>query len=99
MSTPKPNKHAEIKDLLNERNNTHGEFTENARISQGIKRVMETSVNWRIMPDIHREALEYIAGKIGRILSGQYDYDDSWDDISGFAGLPKKFNHGKIQGQ
>jgi hypothetical protein len=95
MSKPKPNTHGEIKDLLNERNNTHGEFTENARISQGIKRVMETSVNWRIMPDIHRESLEYIAGKIGRILSGQYDYDDSWDDIGGFAGLPKKFNHGK----
>jgi hypothetical protein len=95
MSKPKPNTHSDVKDLLNERNNTHGEFTENARISQGIKRVMETSVNWNIMPDIHREALEYIAGKIGRILSGQYDYDDSWDDISGFAGLPKKFNHGK----
>jgi hypothetical protein len=47
------------------------------------------------MPDIHREALEYIAGKIGRILSGQWDFQDSYDDISGYAMLPKKFNHGK----
>lgn len=85
----------ETKELLKERNNTHGLFTENARISQDIKDVMRTSVNWDIMHDVHREALEYIAGKIGRILSGQYDFDDSWDDVAGYALLPKKFSHGK----
>lgn len=94
MSKPKPNTHNETKDLLNERNETHGPFTENARISQGIKRVMYTSQNWDKMHDVHREALEYIAGKIGRILSGQYDFDDSYDDIAGYALLPKKFKHG-----
>jgi hypothetical protein len=81
--------------LLNERNTTHGAFTENARISQGIKRVMYTSKNWNEMNDVHREALEYIAGKIGRILSGQWDFDDSFEDIAGYAKLPKKFNHGR----
>lgn len=95
LSPVRPNKHAQVGDLLNERNNTHGAFTDNARISQNIKQVMYTSKNWNKMHDIHREALDYIAGKIGRILSGQYDYDDSWDDIAGFAGLPKKFNHGR----
>lgn len=85
----------ETKELLNERNTTHGPFTENARISQGIKNVMKTSVNWELMNDVHREALEYIAGKIGRILSGQWDFDDSYADIAGYALLPQKFNHGR----
>lgn len=82
-------------NLLNERGSTHGDFTDNARISQEIKRVMYTSKNWDKMHDIHREALEYIAGKIGRLLSGQWDFQDSYDDIAGYAMLPKKFNHGK----
>lgn len=82
-------------NLLQERGSTHGDFTDNARISQEIKRVMYSSKNWNEMHDIHREALEYIAGKIGRILSGQWDFQDSYDDIAGYAQLPKKFNHGK----
>jgi hypothetical protein len=81
--------------LLQERGTTHGDFTDNARVSQELKAVLRTSPNWEKMPDIHRESLEYICGKIGRITSGQFDFDDSWDDISGYALLPKKFNHGK----
>lgn len=95
MSKPKPNTKETTKELLDERGSTHGDFTDNARISQGIKQVMYTSKNWNEMHDIHREALEYIAGKIGRILSGQYDFDDAYDDIAGYAQLPKKFNHGR----
>jgi hypothetical protein len=34
-----------------------------------------------------REALDYIAGKLARILSGQPGYADHWDDIAGYAKL------------
>ncbi len=85
----------ETTELLNTRNETHGSFIDNARISQELKAVLRTSPNWEKMDNIHRESIEYICGKIGRITSGQFDFDDSWDDISGYALLPKKFNHGK----
>lgn len=82
-------------DLLNERNETHGPFTENARVSQLIKAAMQGSDKWNEMEPVHREALEYIAGKIGRLCAGDFSFDDTWDDIAGYAKLPKKFNHGK----
>ncbi len=33
------------------------------------------------------EALEMIMHKIGRIINGDADYDDSWRDIAGYAML------------
>lgn len=39
-----------------------------------------------LAPD-QKEALEMLAHKIGRILNGDPDYADSWDDIAGYATL------------
>lgn len=85
----------ETNDLLNERGKTHGSFIVNSRVSQAIKNALRREETYAQLPDIHREALDFIAGKIGRIMAGQYDYDDHWEDVAGYALLPKKFNHGK----
>jgi hypothetical protein len=72
--------------LLVERQKTHGDFKLNAEISQGIK-------SWFDMPQtsklskVHREALDMIALKLSRILSGQANFKDHWDDIAGYAKL------------
>lgn len=94
MSKPKPNTHNETKDLLNERNETHGSFIVNSRVSQGLKNVVRAESGYNQLADIHKEALDHMFGKIGRILAGQPTFDDHWDDLGGYAGLPKKFNHG-----
>lgn len=75
-----------IHGLLNERHKTHGNFTDNANISQGIKHAM---FGYKIvtMNVVHREALEMIAMKIARICSGHADFKDHWDDIAGYAKL------------
>lgn len=39
-----------------------------------------------LQPD-QREALEMIAHKIARILGGDPDYIDNWDDIAGYSTL------------
>lgn len=96
MSKPKPNTHDSIKDLLTERNDTHGSFIDNSRVSQGLKEVFRREANWEKLDIIHREAIDHICGKFGRIMSGKPDFDDHWDDVSGYAGLPKKFKHGKL---
>ena len=50
---------------------------------------------WPVLSDVQKQALEVIADKIARILSGDPNYDDNWHDIQGYAKLvedrlPKK---------
>lgn len=98
MSKPKPNTHTDIKELLNERDSTHGSFIVNSRVSQKLKDVFRSEPGWEKLDIIHREAIDHICGKFGRIMAGKPTFDDHWDDIAGFAGLPKKFNHGMSTG-
>jgi hypothetical protein len=79
-----------IEALLAERQTTHGDFATNALYSQHLKALMHSSPGWASMTDVQREALEMIALKLSRILSGQADYRDHWDDIAGYARLAAK---------
>ena len=74
-------------DILMEREQTYGRYEIVSNISQDIKRVMQASPNYRIMPNFARESMDMIANKIGRILNGNYYHEDSWRDISGYAQL------------
>ncbi len=74
-----------VESILQERKKTHGSFEMNAAISQGIKGVFNYG-----QPPVkvaHKEALDMIALKLSRILSGQADFKDHWDDIAGYARL------------
>jgi hypothetical protein len=75
------------KDLLDERRKTHGSFHSNAAYGQHLREFFRASYGWELATDRQREALEYIAGKLARILSGQPGYADHWVDISGYAEL------------
>jgi Domain of unknown function (DUF6378) len=77
----------QITALLYERHKTHGSFSENAAASQHIKRHFHAAPCWNELHDVHKEALHMIALKLSRILSGQADYNDHWDDIAGYAKL------------
>ena len=79
-----------IEDTLEERGNRYGEFKEHARITQNIKRAMRDSPNWDTLSDDKKESLEMTAHKIGRILNGDPEYDDSWVDIEGYTHLVTK---------
>lgn len=48
---------------------------------------MRLTDNWELLQPFQVEALEMIAHKIGRILNGDPNYDDSWVDIAGYAKL------------
>ena len=75
-----------LDELLTERGKTHGDFTDNARITQGLKAVMRDE-SVLALPDIMVEALDMIVHKIGRILAGNPALADHWDDIAGYAKL------------
>jgi hypothetical protein len=77
-----------IESTLKERGNRYGEFEGHAKITQDLKRTMRQTENWKLaLSHSQREALEMIAHKIGRILNGDPNYDDSWVDIAGYAKL------------
>lgn len=74
-------------ELLAERGQTHGDFSLHAQITQEIKQTMSEQRNWKDLSQVQKEALEMIAHKIGRILAGNPDHKDHWDDIAGYARL------------
>jgi len=76
-----------IETTLRTRNGTHGPFTGNAGVSQQLQATMRASANWHALDATQREALQIIAHKIGRILSGDPNYADHWHDIGGYARL------------
>lgn len=76
-------------DTLTHRQRRYGEFTENSQIAIDIKDIFRKSSNWNElkMAKDQMEALDMIAVKVSRILSGDPDYSDNWHDIQGFAKL------------
>jgi len=76
-----------IDATLVERGNRYGVFTGHARITQDLKSIMHNTLNWVTLAPDQKESLEMVAHKIGRILNGDPNYDDSWVDIAGYAKL------------
>lgn len=82
---------AKVDRILDARQKTHGDFETHAYISQCLKIAMRMeSGNWAILSNAHQEALEMIVHKIARILNGNPDVHDHWDDIAGYATLASK---------
>jgi len=76
-----------VDQLLEARAKTHGDFSRHAQYTQRIKNVMKDTVNWLSLTNSDKEALEMIAHKIGRILAGNPNEVDHWDDIAGYSKL------------
>lgn len=77
----------EINQILDERQKTHGSFKAHAQTAQYLKATMRAAENWSELDREQQEALEMIAHKIARILSGNANFQDHWTDISGYATL------------
>ena len=77
-----------INEILNERAKTHGDFSEVAITAQLLKnnifvRLEQTSKY--PLNDTQRESLDMICSKIARIISGDCNEIDHWQDIAGYA--------------
>lgn len=73
--------------ILEERAKTHGSFLENSSVSQRLKDVLRYDMAHTKLRCTQREALDMICHKIGRILAGNPDFIDHWQDIAGYAQL------------
>ena len=80
-----PNDPLLVDQILDDRQKTHGDFGEVSVIAQGIKTIIRDHA--QLLSLDHREALDMIATKIARILSGDPEEPDHWRDIVGYATL------------
>lgn len=77
------------KDITKERGPTHGPFSDNARISQGIKDLLRSGKNWGKLYPEEKEAIDQIALKLSRVTTGEIHYLDNWVDIVGYGTLAR----------
>lgn len=77
----------EIDTLLVERGQTHGDYADHAGVTQQVKAVFHNHPGWARLNDMQRETLDMIAHKAGRVLAGNPNFPDHWDDIAGYARL------------
>lgn len=75
----------ETERLTQDREKTHGDYTENAEVYQTIMATLQRY--WRGEPATAAQqfGLSMIAGKIARITTGDANFADHWQDIEGYA--------------
>lgn len=79
-----------VTEILQEREKTHGDYAEQAGMSVLLKDIIRNGLNWESLQSTQKEALDMIMHKVARIISGNPDYADHWDDIIGYATLVRK---------
>ena len=78
---------AKTEEILEERGARYGSFKNKSKIAQEIKKSMQSGPSYKGMSDDKKQAMEMFANKIARIVNGDPDYDDSWQDICGYSQL------------
>lgn len=76
----------DTREILEQRNATHGDYTDHARITQEAKRAFYGNIV-STLDDCQKEAVDMIIHKLGRIGAGNPNFKDHWDDIAGYATL------------
>lgn len=77
----------DITATLAQRGEAYGDFREQGRVCQNLKKAMHDSPNWAFLPSYLREGLEMVQHKVSRILNGDALYDDNLHDIVGYTKL------------
>jgi hypothetical protein len=75
------------KGLTAVRGPVHGNFAEGAKITQGVIGLLTGASQWNRLSAAKKEAIHMIVHKIHRIVTGNPEHKDHWDDIGGYAQL------------
>jgi hypothetical protein len=85
--------------LIGERRGTHGDWAVQAGIAGAIKAALRRGPSWPAMMPAQQEALDMMAVKMSRAVSGDPTHADHWDDMAGYARLGKQGQAGIDQVQ
>lgn len=80
----------DLEKTLEERGSRYGTLQHNGQIAQSLKFHYRLVKGWHLLKTDQQEALDQIASKIARILSGDPNYPDNWHDIAGYATCVEK---------
>ena len=77
-----------VQQILAARKSQHGPFWLHADFAQLLKGIAYSDAgNYSRLSAAQRESIDMILHKIARILAGNPDHIDHWDDIAGYATL------------
>ena len=95
-SSAAPSQEVRTEDILAARGKQYGAFIQHAHITQVLKATAyRHAANQKIeFTRSQQEALDMIFHKIGRIVNGNPNHTDSWDDIAGYAKLEADIQRG-----
>lgn len=87
-----------VETMLSEREKTHGNFRDHARCTRRLKAVLrdELEIVGNPITMEQEEALDMIFHKIGRIVAGDANFVDHWDDMAGYSTLVAKILRGEL---
>jgi hypothetical protein len=92
---PPPRSIGNTRQLIDSREQTHGAWADTAYATHRLVRVLGELIDRRLsrgQPDLEiaqAQALSMIFAKIARIVSGDPNHPDHWDDIAGYARLAR----------
>lgn len=76
-----------VESILNERENQYGNYSEVAKITQGIKDQLLTGRSYEKLSDEQKLSLDMIANKMARAVNGDVNLIDNYFDICGYSQL------------
>lgn len=79
----------DVNKILEDRGKTHGDFKHQSELSNMLKLAVRNypDSKWSYINPYQRESIEMICHKLSRILVGDPNEVDHWDDIAGYATL------------
>lgn len=80
---------SKLEQILEVRGTRYGKFVDHADVTQQLKTVLKNHCEQQgtEVTASQAEALDMICHKLGRIVNGDPNYEDSWRDIAGYAQL------------
>jgi hypothetical protein len=84
---PAPPQAITMESILEDRQATHGDFSDDAEMSQRLKNLIRQGRNWTHLQTFEAEALDNMMTKVARILSGNPHHPDHWRDLQGYPRL------------
>lgn len=85
----------DIEQILEERGSQYGNYVDKAAFIQEVKDLARIKSRWAALTAEQRESVDMIIHKLARILYGNPNHKDSWDDIAGYATLISKIIAGE----
>jgi hypothetical protein len=78
-----------IDKILKDREHTHGSYQDSSTVAIELKRVIWYHVIEQkdFLPDDMQQSLDMICSKIARIICGDHNEIDHWNDIAGYSQL------------